>query len=145
MEEKDEIILGFLRENAKLTTSKISKKTGIPITTVHNRIKKMVAEGIIKKYTVEIDYDKIGKHIPAFILINVDPKELKEKNLSYDVVAQKLKIMPEVEDAYAITGAFDIYAKIRIESVEKLNEFLVKLRKIIGIERTQTGIILSEA
>jgi len=51
----------------------------------------------------------------------------------------------EVEDAYAITGAFDIYLRIRIENVEKLNEFLVKLRKIIGIERTQTGIILAEA
>ena len=49
MDEKDEKILKLLKENSKLTTQQISKKTLIPITTIHNRIKKLEKEGIIKK------------------------------------------------------------------------------------------------
>ena len=51
MDKKDKTILELLNENSKLTTSQISKKTIIPITTVHNRIKKLEKEGIITGYT----------------------------------------------------------------------------------------------
>jgi len=50
LDDKDWQILEILKDNAKLTSHKISKKTAIPITTVHNRIKKLEMNGIIKKY-----------------------------------------------------------------------------------------------
>ena len=58
MDEKDEQILQILLINSKLSTHQISKKTGIPITTVHNRIKKLTKKGIIKGYTIVIDHKK---------------------------------------------------------------------------------------
>ena len=58
MDDKDEQILQILKENSKLSTHQISKKTRIPITTVHNRIKKLKKEEIIKKYSIIIDKKK---------------------------------------------------------------------------------------
>ena len=78
MDNKDEKILELLRENSKLTTHQISKKTLIPITTIHNRIKKLEQEGIIKRYTLELDNKKLGKELAAFIHITVDYRLLKQ-------------------------------------------------------------------
>ena len=69
MDDKDYAVLNVLRKNAKLSTKQIAKKTGIPITTVHNRIKKLESSGIIKGYTTILDNKLIGNVI-AFILIS---------------------------------------------------------------------------
>ena len=58
MDEKDKRILALLRKDAKQRVSQLAKKTGLPTTTVHNRIKRMEKGGIIRGYTVIPDYKK---------------------------------------------------------------------------------------
>ena len=145
MDEKDEKILKLLRENSKLTSQQISKKLLIPITTIHNRIKKLEKEGIIKRYTLELDNKKLGKDIAAYINIVVDYRLLKEKNLSQHELARKLKQHEFVEEAAMITGGTDIIIKVRVKNVDQLDNFVTKyLRNIEGIEKTQTMVILNE-
>jgi len=72
LDKKDLKILEILKENSKLTTSQIYKKTNIPITTVHNRIKKLENLGIIRSYTLKLDYNKLGKPITGFILVTIN-------------------------------------------------------------------------
>ena len=69
--KKDEIILSLLKENSKFSSREMSDKTGIPITTIHNRIKRLEEEGIIRQYTAVLDSKKLGKTIQAFIQITV--------------------------------------------------------------------------
>ncbi len=146
MDEKDEKILKLLRENSKLTSQQISKKTLVPITTVHNRIKNLEKNGIIKRYTLEVDSRKIGKAIAAYILVTVDYKLLQQLKISQYELTKKLKYCPEVEEAAMITGASDIIIKARVKDMEELNEFVtVELRNIKGVEKTQTAVILNEA
>ena len=145
MDEKDEKILKLLRENSKLTAQQISKKVLMPITTVHNRIKKLEKEGIIKKYTLEVDNKKIGRAIAAYVQIIVDYKLLKEKKMSQHDLAKKLKQHEFVEEVAMITGGTDIIIKVRVESVDELDNFVTRyLRNIEGIEKTQTMVVLNE-
>ena len=146
MDEKDEKILKLLRENSKLTSQQISKKLLIPITTIHNRIKKLEKEGIIKRYTLELDNKKLGKDIAAYINIVVDYRLLKEKNLSQHELARKLKQHEFVEEAAMITGGTDLIIKVRVKNLDQLDNFVTKyLRNIEGVEKTQTMVILNEA
>ncbi|MBW2976354.1 Lrp/AsnC family transcriptional regulator [Candidatus Woesearchaeota archaeon] len=145
MDKKDESIIQILKENSNLSTQQISKKTLIPITTVHNRIKKLKKEGIIRKYTVELDSTKVGKNIAAYINIVVDYKFLKEKNMSQYDLAKKLKQQGCVEACAMVTGGTDIIITLRVGSIEELDNFVTKdLRNIDGIEKTQTMVILNE-
>ena len=145
MDKKDEKILELLRENSKLTTHQISKKTLIPITTVHNRIKKLEKEGIIKKYTLELDNKKLGKTIAAYVHITVDYRLLKELKMSQQELAKKIKQVESVEEAAMVTGGTDIVIKVRAGDIDELDEFVTKkLRNIGGIEKTQTMVILNE-
>ena len=144
MDEIDEKILNLLVENSKQTTSRISKKTAIPITTVHNRIKKLEKEGIIKSYTLNIDHNKIGKPLTAYILITVN-YELKDgTKVKQENIAKNIKKLNEVEEVHIVTGGTDIIIKTRFSDIKQMNTFIIdKLRSIQGIDKTQTMMVLS--
>ena len=145
MDKKDEKILELLKENSKLTTQQISKKTLIPITTVHSRIKKLEKEGVINKYSLKLDHKKLGKNISAYIHIVVDYKSLKENKITQHELAKKIRQHEFVEEAAMVTGGTDIIIKVRVKNVDELDYYVTKyLRNINGIEKTQTMVILNE-
>jgi len=145
MDEKDEKILNILKENSKLSSQQISKKTLIPITTVHHRIKKLEKEGIIKKYTVILDNKKIGRPVSAYILINVGYKVLRRLKITPNDIMNKLKRHELVDEATVIAGSIDILIKVRVKDIDELNQFSIeRLKNIEGVERTQTMVIMDE-
>ncbi len=143
--KKDLTVLDILKYDAKLSTREISEKTGIPITTVHNRIKKLEKEGIIKAYKAIVDKKKIGKSISAYILLTVSYKDLDAINLTQESLAKKFLTLPEVEECSIISGASDIILKVATKDVDELNDFVInKLRHIGGVEKTLTSIVLKD-
>ena len=146
LDKKDAAVLAALKDNARLSTHQISRKLRIPVTTVHNRIKKLEREGIIRSYTTVVDHKKLGRPLSAFILITVDYKLLKEiKRTQYELAQQLLK-NPCVEMSAMLTGASDIILRARFRDMDELNDFItIYLRNVEGIEKTQTAIVLNEA
>ncbi|VVC04470.1 putative HTH-type transcriptional regulator [Candidatus Bilamarchaeum dharawalense] len=135
LDEKDEAILDVLRENSSLSIGKIARKTGIPIATVHHRIKKLRAEGIIKKYTIIIDQVKLGKKMIAHVLIKAMPK------IDHIALLEKLMKHDQVEDGSAITGEFDLIIKVRVTDIDGLDYFVLKfLRTFDEISQTESMI-----
>jgi Lrp/AsnC family transcriptional regulator for asnA, asnC and gidA len=135
----DESIIRQLNHNAKATTGTIAKKTSIPTTTVHNRIKRMEREGIIKTYVPVLDYAKLGKGITALIFVSVEHKTDQEQ------LARKLLRVQGIEHARIITGGSDIVIEARLSTIDELNTLITKeLRKVEGVDKTQTMIVLKE-
>ena len=142
LDDKDNKILNVLKENAKLSTQQIAKKTRIPITTVHNRIRKMEGTGIIRGYTAVLD-NKLMGDIIAFVLISVMYHLPDGKVLDQEELARKVKNNENVEEVSIITGSTDLIVKVRTRTVDDLNNFVIRyLRSIPGIERTQTLVVL---
>ena len=144
LDEKDLKILEILKQNSKLTTQQIAKQLNIPITTIHNRIKKLEKLGIIKGYTLVLDYKQLGKSILAYVLVTVNYNLPSGKKLSQENIAKNIKKFSNVEEIDLMTGATDILVKVRVKDIDELNEFIIKkLREIDGIDKTQTMIVLS--
>jgi len=144
LDEKDMRILDVLRQNAKLTTHKISKKLAMPITTVHNRIKKLEKIGIIKRYTVELDYKKLDRSLLVYIGVTVTYTSPSGKKLHQEDIAKKIKKLPGVEEVDIMAGGVDILVKIRLKDIDELNDFVIrKLREIDGVDKTQTMVVMS--
>lgn len=145
LDKKDMEILNILRHDAKLTTKQIAKKTLMPATTVHNRVKRMEGLGIIKGYAAEIDYKKLGKNLSAYVLITVDYRVIKEKGLTQHDIAKNLRKHELVEEVDMITGTHDIIIRVRASDMEQMDEFVTRyLRRVDGIDKTETIMILSE-
>ncbi|MBN1896740.1 MAG: Lrp/AsnC family transcriptional regulator [Candidatus Aenigmarchaeota archaeon] len=145
MDKKDEKILETLKADSSLTTRQISRKTLMPVTTVHNRIRKLREEGVIKQYTVKVDYRKLGKTFTAILLVSCDYKVLRETGRNqHDLVKEMMKLA-EVESADIVTGATDIVLRVRTKDVEAFDEFLFrKLQTISGVEKTQSLVVINE-
>ena len=73
IDDSDKSIIEVLKYNSKLSTIAIAKKTGIPPATVNRRIKKMLQFGVIKNFSVILDYEKIGLATSAYILVRSTP------------------------------------------------------------------------
>jgi len=66
VDEKDEMIIRILERRSGLSSRTLSKILGIPISTVHRRIKRLEREGVIKGYKALIDYEKTARPIGAY-------------------------------------------------------------------------------
>ena len=145
LDEKDRKIIEVLKRDSSLSTNEIWKKTGIPQTTVHNRMKKLKEKGIIEYFTIKLDRKKVGKGLAAYILCTVSYRTYKGEKLSQIGVAKNVKALPEVEEVSIVTGEIDLIVKVGVKDVDALNDFVViKLRDIEGIEKTITSVVLSE-
>lgn len=143
LDEKDTKLLEILAKNCKMSTLEISKKTGMPVTTVHNRIKRLEAAGVITGYAALIDKKTLGKKIMGYVMITVAYRVAPGKIISQVELAKKMASLEEVEDASIVTGETDVILKIRVKDIDDLNNFVIeRLRKIEGIRRTRTLIAL---
>ena len=142
LDDKDYRLLNILKENAKLTTKQIAKKTGMPITTAHNRIKKLERSGIIERYSVIMSHKLLGDVI-AYVLVSVMYHLPSGVVTDQAALAKKVRENEFVEEASIIAGRSDLLVKVRTKTVDGLNEFVIKfLRSIPGIERTETLVVL---
>jgi len=145
LDEKDKKILKILREHSDYTIRQIAKKLILPITTIHNRIKKLKKEKIIKRFTIEINNKKIDKSFSAIILVSVDYKSLRDLKKDQHKLAKEINYLDEVEYVNIITGGTDIIVKVRVKNVEEYDTFLLKkFQKIPGVYKTQSLVVIHE-
>lgn len=135
LDEKDRLILRELRESSKKTTKEIAERTGIPRTTVHDRIQKMEAAGVIRKFTVVPNYELVGEPTTAFVFISFNG----QGGTNQRDTAEQLAKVEGVYEVHMISGDWDILAKVRGENVERIGELVTdRLRGLPGVGRTVT-------
>ncbi len=123
----------------------IARQTGLPLTTVHNRIKRLEALGVITGYGISVDETKLGKGLTAYVLVTIAPRTPAGIKVSQEDVAREIKSIG-ADEAAIVTGGTDIIARVRAKGLAELNELIVKkLRNIDGVDKTQTMIVLSTA
>ncbi len=146
MDSKDDQIVRVLLANSCAPKRDIAKKTGIPLTTVFHRIQKMEKDGVIKKYTVDLDFDLLGYSLQAFVFASVKQNPTEAGDLFQQDIARKiLARFAAVESVFIVTGELDMIIRARFKSVQELNRFITRgLRKIEGIDKTVTSIVLEE-
>ena len=143
IDKKDLKILEILQEDSSLSSHKISKKALIPVSTVNNRIKKLEKEGIIKKYTVEVDKSKLGFNLSVYILINLSLTELKAEGMKVEDLIRIIRKYHLIESVEHVSGSIDIVLKMYVRSIEELNDYVVNtLSSYKGIEKTNTLFVL---
>jgi Lrp/AsnC family transcriptional regulator for asnA, asnC and gidA len=113
----------------------IAKKLGISDATVHLRIKNLLSTGIINKFTISVDNNRLGYTHVAFIGVNVVPGYTAE-------VTKYLTGLNEVLELHEMLSRFDLLLKLRARSLNELRDIVVnKVRKfprIVEIELMTT-------
>lgn len=138
MDENDKKILTELISNSRMPISKISSKTGIPDSTVSNRIKKLENNNIIEQYTTIINPEAIGIKVIAMIIIQTET----EKHENVEIELPKLD---KVSQVYSISGEYDILIKVWAHTLEELKDIVnSEIRTIDGIEELRELIVMEK-
>lgn len=123
-------ILGLLQENARMSYTEIGQKIGMTSASVKERVQKLEDLGIIKKYTVQLDDEKLGYPINAIITLSCSgaytPKE--------QVIVDMLSVYPQVSEVLRISGKNDFLIKLSVRSMDEYKEINDKLGKFGQIE-----------
>ena len=133
LDKKDLMLLEELIGDSKLSEQKLARKTGIPMTTVHNRLGKLRGLGVIRKYTISVDYAKLGRPLVAYVLLKAVP------GIDQKALFGRIAAMPNICEASMVAGDFDILLKARVASMEELNKMLaggLRKQKSVGEART---------
>ena len=129
----DEKIIEFLRNDSRESFVDIGKKLKLSESAVRRRVKNLVANGTIKKFTVEVGD---SNSTSAIVLISVDSAMDTSK------VSSKITKVEGVKTVYEITGQYDITVIISAPNINDINTCIDALRKIPGVTDSNSVIIL---
>ncbi len=133
-------ILEILSENARTAYTEIAEKLLVSPGTIHVRMKKMEAAGMVKGTEIVVDPIKLGFDLTAFIGVFLD------KGATYNDVIDQLKEIDEITEAYYTTGGYSIFLKVMCKNTENLRDVLnQKIQRVGGIQRTETIISLEQS
>lgn len=138
MDEIDRIIIDRLQLDGALTYAEMGAAAGLSASAVNDRLKRLRAEGVIRRMTADIDPAAIGLPLLAFVLVAVNdvPAEARFRDT--------MKAAPEVLECHHLTGDFSYLLKLRLRDTAHLEHFLMdRLKPLGGIIRTHTLIALS--
>jgi Lrp/AsnC family transcriptional regulator for asnA, asnC and gidA len=151
MDEMERKLVMLLQADGKKTLQELSMELGRPKTTIAARIKKLENEGVIMGYKAVVNPFALGYRLLAFVLVSVRRgAAAKESKPLQQEVAEKVladcngeRGMPFVEEAYIITGPYDLLFKVWARDIKQLSTFLVSyLASYQDIQRTETLIVL---
>ncbi|MCC8409691.1 Lrp/AsnC ligand binding domain-containing protein [Mucilaginibacter sp. UR6-1] len=133
-------ILSILMKNATTPYTEIAKELIVSGGTIHVRMKKLEEMGVIKGASLEVDPQKLGYDITAFLGIYL------EKGSQYQEAVAQLKKINEIVELHYTTGSWSIFAKIVCHDTNHLREVLNEhIQSVSGIQRTETFISLEES
>jgi DNA-binding Lrp family transcriptional regulator len=133
MDQKDKQIIKILKDDGRAGYGDIGAKIGLSEGAVRKRIKILTDENAIRKFTVKIG---VAEGAQAITLLATNPTYPTQE------VSKKIQAITNVETIYEVTGEYDIVAVISGMSVTEVNECIEKIRRVEGIMKTNTMIVL---
>ncbi len=128
-------VIQHLTDNSKMTYREIAEDAGVSEATIKNRIDRLIEMGVIKKFTVMLDYHKLGRAIKSFIGLKVRPAEMQ-------AIVEHISKHPDVHVLYRTSGDVDLLFEVIFEKMEDLNNFLETELALDGILGTVVTIVI---
>lgn len=129
-------ILDLLLQDARLSYRELARKLGISVATAAAHVSRLEKEGVIRGYSVRLNYEKLGFNFPVIIEVKVAHGKLFD-------VEKKLAQDPHVYMVIDHTGGTDATLIARFRDREGLDRFVKHIQSIKFVERTETKLILN--
>jgi len=136
IDDIDKKILHLFNKDGRMSYREISRKLGVSVGTVHNRVDKLMKNGVIKRFVPVIDHSKLGYKLTAIIGVKVKGGVLRnwEERTAYH---------KNVLAIYDVTGEFDAILIGKFRDTSELDKFIKDLLRENDVQRTYTQTVLN--
>lgn len=136
LDDIDFKLIELLTENGRMSYVDLAKELGLSHVSVRERVNSLKEGGVIEKFSVVINSEKIGKAVSAFFEVDCEPTALVS-------VAEQLAQNPRVASCYQMTGPSTLHMHVLVENFDKLEQFVnEELYSLQGITRVESHILL---
>ena len=138
LDETDLAILEALQRNGHLSDAELARMVGLAVSSVHERVRKLVQNGIIGGCEARLSPAALGLDLLAFVYVLMDRPESSPAFLA--LVAE----VPEVQECHHTAGDWNFLLKVRVKNTAAFEALLTnRLKTVPGVVRTQTVITLT--
>lgn len=139
LDDLDYKILNLIENDARISFLEVSRICNLSGATVHQRVQKMMAGGIITGSEFRLDLKKIGYQTCAFLALHFN------ETVDIAKAVDKLKDIPEIVECHLTAGKYDVLVKIYARNNSHLYEIIQSRIKPLGVVRTETQISYEES
>ena len=137
LDRTDLRLLEALQRNARSTYAELGALVGLKPPAVHDRVKRLEARGFVVAYAAHLDARRVGYELTAFVSAFCAP------DLDYDAFTHAAQAFPEILEIHSVAGDETYLLKVVTRSTTHLDDFLTRLKRIPGVARTRTTIVLT--
>ena len=139
LDKFDISILEALQKDARLSLQDLGKIVGLTASPCWTRVKRLEDAGVIEGYTVSLSPEKLG--LPETVILHVSLDSHSDEALFE--FGRALEDIPEVLEAFLVSGDYDYYIRVAVEDTRGYERFLrEKLYKIPGIRNSKSSFVL---
>jgi Lrp/AsnC family leucine-responsive transcriptional regulator len=130
-------LLAALQRNARSTYAELGALVGLKPPAVHDRVKRLEHRGFVTRYSAQLDARRVGYELAAFVSAYCTP------DLDYDAFTVAVQAFPEIIEIHSVAGDETYLLKVVTRSTAHLDDFLTRIKRVPGVARTRTTIVLS--
>jgi len=136
LQENELRLLAFFRRNARLALTKISKQTGVPVSTIFDKLRKYEGN-IIQRHVALLDFQKLGYTTRANVFVKTTPENRM-------ALARYLRLHPNVNAAYRVNNGYDFLVEAVFRNIQEHEEFLETLELKQGVTDKEVYFVIGE-
>lgn len=138
LDDTDLAILEALQRDGHLSHAELARMVGLAVSSVHERVRKLVQGGVIAGWEARLSPAKLGLDLLAFVHVLMDRPESSPGFLA--LVAE----VPEVQECHHMAGDWNFLLKVRVKNTAAFEALLTnRLKAVPGVVRTQSFITLT--
>lgn len=136
-DELDRQLIALLQTNARQSTMTLAKRLRLARSTVHERIRRLERDGIIRGYGLRLRQDPFVEYAQAVALLALSQRQQRQ-------VIDRLGLLPEVKICATISGESDLFLLLEAPRLEDLDAVLDEIVRLPGVERCRPFVFLSQ-
>jgi DNA-binding Lrp family transcriptional regulator len=137
VDDLDRTLIDLFANDPRIGVLEASRRLGVARGTVQARLDKLEASGVITDWGPRLSTEALGYPVTAFLTLEIS------QGAGHEVVAEHLASIPEVLEAYTITGTGDMWCRVVSRSNNDLQRVIDHVVGFTGINRTSTVMALA--
>ena len=136
MNKIDKKIMNIIQKYPEISNAELARKLGLAASGVLERVKKLKISGIIEKYEIKINPEKVNLNLMTFIYVETN------EAIGQSDIGRKLAEIPAIQEVHLLAGEYCYLLKARVPDSKAQNILLKKMGKIKGIKNAKTTMVL---
>lgn len=136
MDDLDSRLLSALHRDARASLSELAEVLGVTRTTVRSRLQRLKQSGEIVGFTVLTRRDVAQSPVRGLMMLEIEGRGTER-------IMARIAAMRQVRAVHSTNGGWDLIAEIGTETLAELDEVLFQIRRIEGVTRSETNLLLS--